>query len=285
MDNLYDQLLALQHIPDAYLNWADYRNMLTSFIIKNTKPDSSALILGAGASNDLDLVRFLKHFSSLALLDKNVAAMQEGIRRQLPEEVFQAISSGSSEGLTLVPADLLGIADDACCSFCDRLLGALRSELSGRPDPERFQNFLLKELTLLLGIRKEDPDLKKLPMYDYVVCCGVHSQLLSLFPQIAVVFCRYLPFDVRPVFEMVSRCNMNAAATLNETILSHAEKGFLLALETERPGIVGGVEGAAQAFYDLAKRSLIPTAEAELLWPFDPAQQKYYRMKLLSFSR
>ena len=69
MDNLYDQLISLSHLPNAYEEWTEYRSALTAFIISSTIGGGTALIVGAGESNDLDLARLAVHFSSITLLD------------------------------------------------------------------------------------------------------------------------------------------------------------------------------------------------------------------------
>ena len=48
MDNLYDQLIRLSHLPNAYEEWSEYRSALTAFIISSTIGGGTALIVGAG---------------------------------------------------------------------------------------------------------------------------------------------------------------------------------------------------------------------------------------------
>lgn len=79
MKSLYDQLLALQQIPNAYDEWAEYRAELTAFIIAHTDHDASALIVGAGACNDFDLSKLAGHFSQITLPDRNETSMHAGI--------------------------------------------------------------------------------------------------------------------------------------------------------------------------------------------------------------
>lgn len=71
MDPLYDQLLRLQHMPNAFTEWSGYRNDLTDFIIDHTDSGKTVLIIGAGACNDYDIGRLLFHFSKIILLDRN----------------------------------------------------------------------------------------------------------------------------------------------------------------------------------------------------------------------
>ncbi len=80
--NLYDQLLGLQVIEDAYLEWRTYRKQLTDFIIQEAKGNESIAILGAGRCNDIDLKRILAYFNEVTLVDKDKKAMEEGICKQ-----------------------------------------------------------------------------------------------------------------------------------------------------------------------------------------------------------
>lgn len=45
--NLYDQLLRLQVIEDAYIEWKSYRKQLTHYITENAQSKENIAILGA----------------------------------------------------------------------------------------------------------------------------------------------------------------------------------------------------------------------------------------------
>ena len=47
-------------------------------------------------------------------------------------------------------------------------------------------------------------------------------------------------------------------------------------------GVAGGIDGAAQGMTDI-RRFGRPEAETTLLWPFDPAHNKAYRMRLSAY--
>ena len=69
--NLYDRLLALQEIPDAYACWSAYRKALTEYIIKQIDKPQRVLVLGVGRGNDLALDKLLHYTISLTLWDKD----------------------------------------------------------------------------------------------------------------------------------------------------------------------------------------------------------------------
>lgn len=127
MENLYDALLSLQRIPNAYENWRDYRASLTAYITRQAPPGATAVLVGAGECNDLDLRRLAAHFSQLTLLDLNTDAMREGLKRQ----------DADSAKIRLVEADLLGVTPDIYRETADTLLEALKTSLrvgGARPD-------------------------------------------------------------------------------------------------------------------------------------------------------
>ncbi|MGL4345024.1 MAG: hypothetical protein ACRCTE_07500, partial [Cellulosilyticaceae bacterium] len=79
--NLYDQLVALQVIPHAFEDWADYRGELTQYVIEQAPHQGSLALFGAGRCNDLDLKRLIGHFEQVILLDRDEEAMIEALRR------------------------------------------------------------------------------------------------------------------------------------------------------------------------------------------------------------
>ena len=130
--------------------------------------------------------------------------------------------------------------------------------------------------------RRRPAELDKLGIpADYVVCCGVHSQLLAIFPQMLRVYRRYLDFDPVPVLRRISELNGAIASECTAQLLALAGHGLFLGLEEQRVGVEGGVEGAAQAIADVARRGIPVLSETRLLWPFDPQKEKAYQMRIL----
>ena len=272
MGNLYDDLLSLQTIPTAYTDWAGYREQLTGFIVEHTNPHTTACIVGTGACNDFDLCRLTDHFDRLLLLDRNMDAMQEGMKRQsayISEECF-------------IQADLLGIPDETYRSVAERMLSAIREQQHRTaPDAKAVERLFLREMDAAYMNRQPDKLMEQNRIADYVICCGVHSQLLAVFPQMANVYRRYI--DIRPetIEQKVRRWIPGVMAELNDALLHWARKGVIVGLEEYRIGEIGGIDGASQALDLLKKSGHSVLAQSSLRWDFDPKRNKVYQMQIM----
>ncbi len=276
MPDLYDDLLQNQIMPNAFSDWAAYRDELTGFLLSSTDSGASALIVGAGPCNDFDLVRLKRHFGKLMLLDRDGQAMRAGAARQ-------GAPFASDEFLC---ADLVGIAPDTYRQIAARMLALLRAELaSGAPDGERFEQAFLRQMASAFQNRRTDALMELSGLADYVICCGVHSQLLTVFPQMARVYQRYIPIRFEIVAGFIREQIPAVVSDLNDALLRWARKGVLIGLEEGRLGVDGGIEGAWQAMQDLNRRSLVPRVQTHLIWPFDPARDKAYAMRVMAFER
>ena len=274
MSNLYDDLKVLAQIPHAYETWTDYRERLSGFFMSQTEPGSTALIVGAGACSDLALQTLCEHFSEIRLLDRDADALREGVRRQraqiLPDR--------------LICADLLGVSEETYRAIADGLLSEIQSA-SLRPDPARFERCLKEAFAQALRTRTPDPITAQAALSDHVICCGVHSQLLTTFLQMASVYRRYVPFRPEAIESFLREQLPSLVFALNDTLFRWAKRSVIFGLEECRIGIAGGVDGAWQAFSDLERRGVPIAAEQRLIWPFDPAQGKAYSMRILQIEK
>ncbi len=272
MGNLYDDLLSLQTMPTAYTDWAGYRERLTGFILEHTAPHTTACIVGAGECNDFDLRRLNSHFDRLLLLDRNVDAMQEGMEKQgirIPEECF-------------MQADLLGIPDETYRSIADHMLAAIREQQHrAAPDTRAVERLFLREMDAAYMNRKPDKLMEQSGIADYVICCGVHSQLLTMFPQMTNVYWRYI--DIRPeaIEQKVRKWIPGVMVELNDALFRWAGKGVIVGLEEYRIGEIGGIDGASQALDLLKKSGHTVLAQSSLRWDFDPKRNKAYQMRIM----
>ena len=272
MDTLYDQLLELQNIPHAYEEWAAYRAALTDFIVGHTRAGASVVIIGAGACNDFDLKRIAAHFSQTLLLDRNEAALRSGLERQ-------AAASGT---IRMIRADLLGISDATYRAMCDALLHELRGQLlRGEDKPGEIERIFLARMQDAFQTRQPCDFMQGEAVADYVVCCGVHSQLIGMFPQMAGVYRNHSNLDTGRIDAAARAMNAVIAQELNTSLLRLAGVGVILGLEKARLGMPGGIEGATQAFQDIENRNARVVNQTTLLWPFDGAQGKIYETKIM----
>ncbi len=272
MGNLYDDLLSLQKIPNAYKDWTEYRNRLTDFIVEQPDPHTAACIVGAGACNDFDLRRLNSHFDRLMLLDRDIDVIREGTKSQgiyIPEE-------------DLLRADLLGISEDVYRSIADHMLSSIREQQRRTvPDAKAVERLFLREMDAAFMNRQPDKLLEQSGIADYVICCGVHSQLLTVFPQMASVYQRYI--DIRPeaIEQKVRRWIPGVMGELNNSLFRWARKGVVIGLEECRIGEIGGIDGASQAMDLLKKSGHTILAQTSLQWNFDPARRKAYQMQIM----
>ncbi|MEE1342240.1 MAG: hypothetical protein U0L23_05940 [Lachnospiraceae bacterium] len=79
---ILERLIASETIEDSYERWTDYRYQLTSLIegLKEKTTDRLVL-LGAGRCSDLDLKRLSKVYQEIILVDRDLEAMEEAIKR------------------------------------------------------------------------------------------------------------------------------------------------------------------------------------------------------------
>ena len=225
-----------------------------------------------GECNDFDLRRLNSHFDRLLLLDRNVDAMQEGMARQgvrISEECF-------------IQADLLGIPDETYRSVAERMLSAIREQQRRTaPDAKAVERLFLREMDAAYMNRQPDKLMEQSGIADYVICCGVHSQLLTVFPQMASVYRRYI--DIRPetIEQKVRRWIPGVMAELNDALFRWVRKGVIVGLEECRIGEIGGIDGASQALDQLKKSGHTVLAQTSLEWDFDPRRQKAYQMRIM----
>ena len=270
MANLYMELMRLQTIPGAYSRWSSYRSELTRFITDRTVHGSTALIVGAGRCCDLDLSRLQEHFIGITLLDKDLSSMREGVRAQ----------GSTIPASNLLKIDLLGISDDVYMGIADRMtamvLPSLRAEEASAP---AFTEAFLREIRSAWHGRR--PNTLDIPARtaDYVICCGVHSQLMTVFPRMAAVYARYIRMDIDPVLSYVRSLIPEAVRSLNDDLFRWARNGVLIGLEDPESAI----DGAWQAARDLSSRGLLDPCSETLIWPFDETRGKMYPMRMSLF--
>ena len=271
MSNLYDELACLTAIPNAYENWTAYRQAVTDFILTNIAPGARLLLVGAGACNDFDLRR-LMDYAPITLLDRDEAAMRTGLQKQ----------GIAPESVTVLCADLLGLSDDAYRAFADDMVNAARAYARGERIDVTAK--FLSGMDAALQSRVPSPLTERTDICDTAVCIGVHSQLLVPFARIAGVIARYAPLDTNAVLAQLRADLPAAVGHVNDALFTWAKRCVITGTETERIGMAGGIDGAAQGMADL-RRFGKPETEAELPWPFDPAQNKAYRMRLSAYRK
>ena len=257
MSELYYKLLELRKLPNAYEEWASYREAVTDLIINSTEQGSSAALVGAGECNDLDLKRLSGHFGSITLMDRDKEAMHRAFERF------------SADNIKIQETDLAGIRDIDFQCFGARAEACLRC--NKKISTDEFQA-MIEDLVGLIDPQVPDGS------YDYVVCIGVYSQMLSIIPQMAEVFKRGFPdIDMEGVYRTCSRENSFLARVVGDNLRSIADKAVIFGFERERVGMEGAVEGAFQGIA-CARKMGGRLISDDLIWPLDISQGKCYKM-------
>lgn len=304
---LYEEIKQHFHIPAAFQDWADYRSLLTDYLIKQTEhfllplcftpgmePEEiqpTLLVIGAGACNDLDLARIIPHFSGITLLDNDKNAMEAAIATYHLEH---------HNNIRLCVDSLNGLADEDYQSFCKRLSEYLRSRQSkGIPlTQEDFDHTACLYLKQILEKYKNHTVPLPIKAYDFVWCFGVHSQLQAMFSYIYHVFKVNL-LNMYPDFAMAENQsfenllkeeNDRFIPIFHNAILRCARQKAFIGLEACRkppaddnfpfpPIDETPIEGAYQGIMDLQNRNINRT-ETFAFWPFCPADNLYYQMQI-----
>lgn len=262
MTDLFTQLKQLNIIHGAYENWSHYREKLTDFVLANSSAGDTLLIFGAGECNDFDLKKLTAFFSDVTLLDIDSEAVSRGLIRQ----------NIKKNRVNVVAGDIVGIPEERYRDFGNNVTEALRTgkTVSAETFTKEMRTAFSERVPCLF------------PKADTVVCCGVHSQLLSVYPRIAAVVSGYRRLDMNEVLKTSFELNTILAAEVNEKLFHAARKVLITGIEEKRIGIDGGVEGAAQALADFETRKK-PDDEIRLVWPFSLLENKQYEMLVRSY--
>jgi len=269
--NLYDQLLSLQEIPNAYRVWTEYRENLTEYIIKQLEEEpQSVLILGGGRSNDMDLKRLMPYVTDLTLWDKNEEAIHEA---KLKYDLMNHPKVSS------VSEDLLGIDANDYRAYADELVQMVR---------RKGMNTSLEELSevAIQEIQKLEQKISVVDFrgqsYDTIIISGLHSQLFSMLDWIWQVILQTLGKEETQVSNYIKGLNERVIPQLHQRMLKATRKQWIIGCEIGRSGRAGAIEGAYQGLRDLErlrqKGLLQKKNDKQLIWTFEPSKEVNYEM-------
>ena len=289
---IYDRFRARASRDDEYKDWTEYRSELTDFIVSNTKPGASLLILGAGKCNDLDLRKLAEHAGSMTLSD---------YRPETAEEAFRGYGLTPSAHLGFRAADYVGITDRDYMEYTDLLLSIMQ-KLAGTPahsleaaaGPELDR--LGQTLEEIYGRNADYRIDLGGAVYDYAVVAGVHSQLNNAFRGIF----QYVRKDVEDsgdrvrfaeelnkyIFEITRKHTVDLVDRFNAAVFAAAGKGVIYGYEENiiytpegaRGPVIGTVDGARQAGEAIADRPV--ETYISCLWPLSRRRGIKYEMTI-----
>lgn len=275
--NVYDKLLKLQVIENAWEEWAAYRLSITQYLIDNIEEQRELAIFGAGRCNDMDLKRLLMHFDHLVLVDLDKDSMQEALKKQGLE---------NEPRITLITADFVGITPNDYRSFADTLVYTVRQRGLETSMVELTQ-VAIRELDKLYRQAMEMPLVFK--KYKNIAVIGIHSQLISMLDWIWQAILQTLGRQESSVRQKIMAMNTAFIQRFDTALLESAEGQIVMGYEIERIGRPGAVQGAMQGAIDFKER--VDRGEIKLCdfsqmdWPFDQKQGIVYHMGIFAVER
>lgn len=294
---VYERFTQRSSKDDEFSDWAGYREQLTDFVVRNTRPGASLMILGAGKCNDLDLGRLAEHCDVITLSD---------YRPETVEEACERYGLNFSEKLKFSGSDYVGIPDEDYIKYTRLLIKVM--EKTGSIKGESLEETAGKELAELLDeldqiyLRNKGYDINLGDQIcDNAVASGIHSQLNNSFRGIF----QYVRKDaedrgLRPKYleelnsaifqctrkhtpDLVRRFNRAAFSAVKDGIIYGYEKNMIYTPEGEKTPVIGTVDGARQAGEEVADF----TAEDRMgcLWPLSRRRGIKFEMNICYFTR
>ena len=274
--SIYDELLKLQKIPDAYTNWQEYRERLTDYIISTLEPESTLAVFGAGNCNDINLKRLQQHFSQIVLYDRDITTLYEAL---------DTYHITLKENVILKETDFLGITPEEYREYADDVLRMIQVD-GKNTDMDEVAEYAILRMKDLYQKAEKRPLSFGNKCYDAAVAVGVHSQINNMFAWLWQVYLDAVGKREDTVFEYVKKQNDIIIPRFDRAVFSCVKKHVIFGLEKERIGMSGGIQGAHQAFLDIKemqKRGECLIEESlPLIWPFDVARNICYRMSILT---
>lgn len=268
--NLYDQLLRLQVIENAYEEWTTYREQLTDYIIKEARGNECIAIFGAGRCNDIDLKHLLAHFNEIVLLDKDKEAMEEGIYRQ---------GVINSKRIKVKQVDFIGISNEDYRNYADILIKEVR-KLGMNTNCQELAQVALKQLKRLEEKTERINIDLGIGLYETTVVVGVHSQLLSMLEWIWHIILQTIKQNESSVRAQIIKMNEKYVRRFNDLLIRAAKETIIIGCEKERIGQIGSIQGAVQAMNDFNRRVRANEVnllnEVQLEWAFNVEQGVVY---------
>lgn len=275
--NIYDQLLKLQIIENAWEEWATYREDVTHYLIHYLEDKRELAIFGAGRCNDMDLNLLLTYFEKIVLVDLD----EEGMRAALKKQGLE-----NETRITLEVVDFVGISPNDYRSFADTLVYKVRQKGLATSMTELTQ-VAMTALDQLYTQALEMP--LKFKTYTNIVVMGIHSQLISMLDWIWQAILQTLGQEEISVRQKIIQMNTAIVKRFNTALIENTQSRLIIGYEIERAGRVGAVQGAMQAAIDFKQR--VEQHEVQLLgftqmdWPFDYQQGILYHMGVFTLEK
>ena len=263
-EEIFQNIMKSYSIKEAYENWAEYREGITSYLIKYIEPGKTVALLGIGEANDIDLRSLYMHTGNLTLVDKNVDGMKNALKKYNLED---------APNIKLVQKDFVGITDEdykEIVNICWQDLKKMKNMFS----PMVTAPKVIKKMDRLYEkVNSHDVDLGIDP-HEYVVAIGVVSQLNGIIEHIWQIFMQATKKTGNQIANRAMEQNNvfipKFCRALEDVTLDRLFVG-VETLEVEKESGVQGAQQAIEFFRDNVTDEEI--AEEKLLiyhdvWPF-----------------
>ncbi len=291
----FDEMIAMERIPNSYEQWIRYRQMVTGYIVKNCPVNRNGYgrrpvlaLWGIGQAGDIDIGRLAADYK-LVLIDRDEQAVREAVQRYGLTESDYVIADipfwrVDDDQYRLLDALLEDGADlEHILEFLEGIAGQNSGKYIGKtqPEPGTFDAY------------------RYLDIFDYSVAVGLHSQLNSRFAALLYHYKEnYHDEDLRLISSAISGLNESAVERLNDYMYHTTEKRLIYGYEVsavtdymeagriaerlnagDRDTIesVSHIEGVSQLMSDI---SLHRGCDVDIVdnkytvWPFDTVSGK-----------
>lgn len=270
--NLFDQLQALQIIPHAFDEWADYRGGLTRYIIEQAYGKQEIAVLGCGRCNDIDIKLLSMYFEKVYLIDKDQIGMEAALKQY---------GLWEHPRIEMRISQFTGIEDNDIRDYADLLVREVRRR-GMLTLVDELANVALEALDALEEKIREYKG--SFGQYENTVTVGVHSQLINMLHWIWHVILQTIGKEEEKVSQRIMMLNELCASKFNEAVIKATKTHMIVGCEESKVGIPGTIQGAFQGMVDIEKRiennQLKRVDEESMLWPFNKKEAKVYQMKI-----
>ena len=240
---IYDELKRAQYLPDAFIQWKEYRNALTQYLIETIQKGSSIVILGAGMCNDIDVEKLVNQGMCLTLIDRDINLLKQ-MKENYPNIDMTKV--------TLLEIDFAGITDEEYRTFCDHLIRLVKVDRK-QTNIIEVAEFVKIYLTDLYQQAAQRKIFDKNLAFDYCIAFGLYSQLNNMFPWIWEIVLSNLQKKEERVFKFLKQKTSQIIEKLNDELCTIVKKELILGIEVQRIGVESKIEGSIQALMDIEK--------------------------------
>lgn len=245
--NIYDRIIELKQMRNCYEMWEEYRENLTSYIIKHVSAGDEIAVFGAGRCGDIDLKLLSDAGACISLFDNDYDAMSEAVEHY-------------GIDAECILCDFVGIFPDEYREIQDIVVRELRRHNSIEKAACEVYKYLQEVYAALSG---KTPAFGE-RCFDMAICAGVCSQINNTAAWIWEAVCNTFQYTDDEIFNLIKENNSKCVEKFHGAIINSVRGKFIAVNELERYGVQGSVEGAWQAINDIKKSDKIKVIDEKM---------------------